>query len=182
MVEDKEKLRADKESEALGQMNMAAWHVAATKLLNGGRLIAAPIAKRLARQSRMAPGPDGTSPDRARILDLGGQGSCDWAWHAALQYPNTKIYTVTTKSIRQLSNSNVRGPSNHRQVAVEHLTKLPFSDDQFDLVSARELHAVLKLFGENGADEWDACLKECWWMVCLVWMGGGLESTSERDR
>lgn len=172
VVEDKDKLRADKESEALGQMNMAAWHVAATKLLNGGRLIAAPVAKRLARQSRMAPGPDGVSLDRARILDLGGQGSCDWAWHAALQYPNTKIYTVTTKSIRQLSNSNVRGPPNHRQVAVERLTKLPFSDDQFDLVSARELHAVLKLFGENGADEWDACLKEC---MRVLKPGGYLE-------
>ncbi|KAM7184378.1 Ubiquinone/menaquinone biosynthesis C-methyltransferase UbiE [Rhypophila sp. PSN 637] len=172
IVEDKDKLRADKEAEALGQMNMATWHVAATKLLNGGRLIAAPVAKRLARQSRMAPGPDGVSLDRARILDLGGQGACDWAWHAALQYPNTKIYTITTKAIRQLSNSNVRGPPNHRQVAVERLTKLPFSDDQFDLISARELHAVLKLFGENGADEWDACLKEC---MRVLKPGGYLE-------
>ncbi|KAK3694960.1 hypothetical protein B0T22DRAFT_497152 [Podospora appendiculata] len=172
VIEDKEKLRAEKESEALGQMNMAAWHVAATKLLNGGRLIAAPVAKRLARQSRMAPGPDGVCRDRARILDLAGQGACDWAWHAALQYPNTKIYTVTTKAIRQLSNCNVRGPPNHRQVAVEHLTNLPFADDQFDLVSAREMHAVLKLFGENGADEWDACLKEC---MRVLKPGGYLE-------
>ncbi|KAK3394043.1 hypothetical protein B0H63DRAFT_33228 [Podospora didyma] len=161
IIDNPDKMRADKEAEALVQMNMATWHVAATKLLNGGRLIAAPIAKRLARQSRMAPGAHGLSRDRARILDLAGQGSCDWAWHAAMQYPNTKIYTVTTKSIRQLSNSNIRGPPNHRQVAVERLTKLPFADNQFDLISARELHAVLKLFGENGADEWDACLAEC---------------------
>ncbi|KAK0718796.1 hypothetical protein B0T21DRAFT_404193 [Apiosordaria backusii] len=76
-------------------------------------------------------------------------------------FPNCKIYTVTTKAIRQLSNSNIRGPPNHRQVAVERLTKLPFADNQFDLVSARELHAVLKLSGENGVDEWDACLAEC---------------------
>ncbi|KAK3363042.1 hypothetical protein B0T25DRAFT_28323 [Lasiosphaeria hispida] len=171
-VDDPEKLRADKEHDALGQMSMATWHVAATKLLNGGRLIAAPVAKRLARQSRMAPTADGVSRDRARILDLGGQGSCDWAWHAALQYPNTKIYTVTTKAIRQLSNSNIRGPPNHRQVAVDRLTKLPFSDDQFDLVSARELHAVLKLFGENGTDEWEACLKEC---IRVLKPGGYLE-------
>ncbi|KAK0612906.1 hypothetical protein B0T17DRAFT_498962 [Bombardia bombarda] len=172
VVDDLEKLRADREADALGQMNMATWHVAATKLLNGGRLIAAPVAKRLGRQSRMAPGADGVSRDRARILDLGGQGTCDWAWHTALQYPNTKIYTVTTKAIRQLSNCNVRGPSNHRQVAIERLTKLPFADDQFDLISARELHAVLKLFGENGADEWDACLKEC---MRVLKPGGYLE-------
>jgi SAM-dependent methyltransferase len=161
VFDDPEKLRADKEAEALSQMHLATWQVAATKLLNGGRLVSAPVGKRLARQSCMAPGPDGTTRDRARILDLGGQGACDWAWHAALQFPNTKIYTVTTKAIRQLSNSNIRGPPNHRQVAVDTLAKLPFADDQFDLISARELHAVLKLSGEHGADEWDACLAEC---------------------
>ncbi|KAL2263430.1 hypothetical protein VTK26DRAFT_6813 [Humicola hyalothermophila] len=172
IVDDPEKLRADKEAEALAQMSMPTWHVAATKLLNGGRLISAPVAKRLARQSCMAPGPDGVSRDRARILDLAGQGTCDWAWHAALQYPNTKIYTVTTKAIRQLSNSNIRGPPNHRQIAVNSLAKLPFGDDQFDLISARELHAVLKLFGEHGTDEWDACLKEC---MRVLKPGGYLE-------
>jgi hypothetical protein len=172
IVDDPEKLRADKEAEALSQMSMAAWHVAATKLLNGGRLISAPVAKRLARQSCMAPGANGISRDRARILDLSGQGTCDWAWHAAFQYPNTKIYTVTTKTIRQLSNSNIRGPPNHRQVAVDFLGRLPFADDQFDLISARELHAVLKLFGENGIDEWDACLKEC---MRVLKPGGYLE-------
>ncbi|KAK1757701.1 Ubiquinone/menaquinone biosynthesis C-methyltransferase UbiE [Echria macrotheca] len=172
IIDDPEKIRADKEAEAASQMIMSSWHVAATKTLNGGRLISAPVAKRLARQSRMAPGPNGVSYDRARILDLGGQGAGDWAWHAAMQYPNTKIYTVTTKAIRQLSNSNIRGPPNHRQVAVDRLTKLPFSDDQFDLISARELHAVLKLFGENGADEWDACLAEC---MRVLKPGGYLE-------
>ncbi|KAL2130512.1 hypothetical protein VTI74DRAFT_6324 [Chaetomium olivicolor] len=172
IVDDPEKLRAEKEADALSQMRIATWQVAATKLLNGGRLISAPVAKRLARQSCMAPGPDGVSRDRARILDLAGQGACDWAWHAALQYPNTKIYTVTTKAIRQLSNSNIRGPPNHRQVAVKSLAKLPFSDDQFDLISARELHAVLKLFGEHGIDEWDACLAEC---MRVLKPGGYLE-------
>ncbi|KAK4039776.1 hypothetical protein C8A01DRAFT_16286 [Parachaetomium inaequale] len=172
VVDDPEKLRADKEAEALSQMHLATWQVAATKLLNGGRLISAPVGKRLARQSYMASGPDGVSRDRARILDLGGQGACDWAWHAALQYPNTKIYTVTTKAIRQLSNSNIRGPPNQRQVAVATLAKLPFADDQFDLISARELHAVLKLFGEHGTDEWDACLREC---MRVLKPGGYLE-------
>jgi SAM-dependent methyltransferase len=172
IIDNPERLRADKEAEALSQMRMATWQVAATKLLNGGRLISAPVGKRLARQSCMAPGPDGVSRDRARILDLAGQGACDWAWHAALQYPNTKIYTVTTKAIRQLSNSNIRGPPNHRQVAVPTLAKLPFADNQFDLISARELHAVLKVFGEHGTDEWDACLREC---MRVLKPGGYLE-------
>lgn len=158
---DPDKLRQEREFEAASQMAMPTWHVAAMKFLNGGRLITAPVTKRLARLSRMAPGPDGSTLDRARILDLGGQSTCDWAWHCALQYPNTKVYTVTTKAIRQLSNSNARGPSNHRQVAVERLTRLPFGDDQFDLVYARDLHSILKFTGENGEDEWEGCLKEC---------------------
>lgn len=167
LVDDPEKLKREKEHEALTQMSMANWHVGATKALNGGRLFSAPIAKRLARLSRI-----GGAKDRARILDLGGQATCDWAWHCAITYPNTKVYTVTTKAIRQLSNSNIRGPPNHRQVAVERLTRLPFPDAHFDLVSARELHSILKFIGENGEDEWDTCLKEC---MRVLKPGGYLE-------
>lgn len=156
LVDDPEKLKREKEAEALAQMSMANWHVGATKALNGGRLFSAPIAKRLARMSCI-----GGPRDRARILDLGGQAACDWAWHCAITYPNAKVYTVTTKAIRQLSNSNIRGPPNHRQVAVEKLSRLPFPDAHFDLVSARELHSILKFIGENGEDEWDTCLQEC---------------------
>jgi len=105
---------------------------------------------------------DGTPRDRARILDLGGQATCDWAWHCATEYPNTKVYTVTTKSLRQLSNSNIRGPSNHRNIAVERLTKLPFRDNQFDLISAREIYTILRDQAPNGEDEWESCLKECY--------------------
>lgn len=172
LMDDPEKLRKEKEHEAMNQMTLPTWHVAAMKMLNGGKLISAPVTKRLARLSRMAPGHDGVTRDRARILDLGGQSSCDWAWHCALQFPNTKIYTVTTKTIRQLSNCNIRGPPNHRQVAVERLTRLPFADNQFDLVSARELHSILKFVGENGEDEWESCLKEC---MRVLKPGGYLE-------
>ncbi|RFU74030.1 hypothetical protein TARUN_8223 [Trichoderma arundinaceum] len=172
LTDDPETLRKEKEAEAMKQMTMATWHVAAMKFLNGGKLISAPVTKRLARLSRMAPGKDGVARDRARILDLGGQSTCDWAWHCALLYPNTKIYTVTTKAVRQLSNSNIRGPPNHRQVAVERLTKLPFADNQFDLISARELHGLLKFIGENGEDEWENCLREC---MRVLKPGGYLE-------
>jgi SAM-dependent methyltransferase len=171
-AEDPQKLKRDKEYEALMQMASASWNVMAAKLLNGGRLIAAPVAKRLARLSSMGPKLDGTPRDRARILDLGGQATCDWAWHCALEYPNTKVYTVTTKALRQLSNSNVRGPKNHRQVAITHLTKLPFADSQFDLISAREIYTILRENGEQGQDEWQVCLREC---MRILKPGGYLE-------
>jgi SAM-dependent methyltransferase len=159
--ENADRLKNDREYEAFEQMKHATWNVMATKLLNGGRLIAAPAAKKLARLSMLGPKLYGASPDRARILDLGGQATCDWAWHVASEYPNIKVYTVTTKALRQLSNSNIRGPRNHRQVAVDRLIKLPFGDNQFDLISAREIYSILKSRGENGQDEWDACLAEC---------------------
>lgn len=160
--EDPEKLKRDKEHEARQQISFATWNVQAIKLLNGGRLIAAPVAKRLARLSSMGPKMDGTPRDRARILDLGGQATCDWAWHCAVEYPNTKVYTITTKSLRQLSNSNIRGPKNHRNVAVERLVRLPFRDNQFDLISAREIYTILREQAPNGEDEWESCLRECY--------------------
>lgn len=172
LTDDPEKLRMEKESEAASQMAMPTWHVAALKFLNGGRLISAPVTNRLVRLSYLSSAKTGASRERARILDLGGQSTCDWAWHCALQYPNAKIYSVTTKAIRQLSNSNIRGPPNHRQVAVERLTRLPFSNGQFDLISARELHSVLKFVGENGQDEWESCLREC---MRVLKPGGYLE-------
>lgn len=170
--EDPEKLKRAREFEAFNQMAPATWNVMAIKLLNGGRLIAAPVAKRLARLSTMGPRTDGSPRDRARILDLGGQATCDWAWHCATTYPNTKVYTLTTKSLRQLSNSNIRGPANHRNIAVDRLVKLPFSDNQFDLISAREIYTILRQSSENGQDEWAACLREC---MRILKPGGYLE-------
>lgn len=59
-------------------MAMPNWHVAAIKFLNGGRLVSAPVAKRLERLSRKASAKDGAGRGRVRILDLGGQSTCDW--------------------------------------------------------------------------------------------------------
>jgi len=169
--EDPAKLHADKEREAKAQMSAAAWNVMAAKMLNGGRLIAAPVAKKLARLSRLEPTGTGAR-ERARILDLGGQPTCDWAWYCAAEYPAAKIYTVCTKASRQISNSNIRGPANHRQVAVHKLTRLPFKDAQFDVVSARNVHAMLKVASEHGEDEYALCLAEC---MRVLKPGGYLE-------
>jgi len=55
---------------------------------------------------------------------------------------------------------------------VHKLTKLPFKDNQFDLISARSLYAFLKDNSEHGEDEYAACLDEC---MRILKPGGHLE-------
>lgn len=166
--EAKHVIRAAKEQDALEQIDAATWKLAADKTLNGGLLMSRPAASRLARA-----GP-ASKNKRARVLDLGGQPVCDWAWECAREYPNVKVYSVVTKSCRQPSHAALRGPTNHRSVSVPNLWRLPFSDNYFDVISARTLHTLLKTDkpSENGEDEYDLCLKEC--MRCLK-PGGYLE-------
>ncbi|PHH67243.1 hypothetical protein CDD81_3012 [Ophiocordyceps australis] len=153
--ENPDRLRKERAFEAKEQMSVSNWHTAATKLLNGGRLVSAPVARRLSRQ------PCKTMKHQVRILDLGGQPVCGWAWHCALQYPHAEIYTATTRALHQPCKSKACGPPNHRHVTVQQLNKLPFANDEFDVVSVRELHSSLKMFGEHGQDEWESCLEEC---------------------
>ncbi|KAI9798975.1 MAG: hypothetical protein M1833_004328 [Piccolia ochrophora] len=162
--------KAEKERDALDQMNAATWNIMATKMLNGGKLLSSPAVKRMERSNRC----DSTILNRTRVLDLGGQSICDWAWHCAEQYPNAKVYTVVAKTLRQSTHSNMRGPPNHRQVAVPCMWKLPFPDNYFEVVSARSLYMLLKTDrpSEELDDEYDLCLREC--MRCLK-PGGYLE-------
>ncbi|KAJ2904153.1 hypothetical protein MKZ38_008774 [Zalerion maritima] len=159
IVEDPERLRKEKESEARRQLAPAAWAVGAQKRIMGGRLLLSPAGKKLARQS-MCLINGKYKGERLRILDFGGMATGDWAWHAAHAFPNTKVYTVALRSQKQLSNANIKGPHNHRTVTVARLTKLPFPDSYFDVISAREMHSMLHFSGENGADEWEGATNE----------------------
>ncbi|KAI9806673.1 MAG: hypothetical protein M1825_006130 [Sarcosagium campestre] len=162
--------RAQKERKALDQMSHSTWNVMATKMLNGGKLLNSPATRDLARSTRL----ETNVLNRTRVLDLGGQAVCDWAWHCAEEFPNAKVYTVVTKGQRQSSSLNMRGPQNHRQIAVPCLWKLPFPDRYFDVVSARSIYSLLTVDRpvEGGEDQYDLCLKEC--LRCLK-PGGYLE-------
>jgi len=164
--------RVERERQALEQIQPPMWIIEALKFLNGGELLNSPASKILAGALPPLRASDGTSTRRARVLDLGGQASCDWAWHCAKKYKNVKIYTVVTK--QQVVNASIRGPHNHRQISVPHLWKLPFRDGHFDVISARSLPAFLKTEKAVDAnfDEYDLCLKEC--LRCLK-PGGYLE-------
>lgn len=156
--------RVKRERQALEQVTAAMWIVEAAKYLSGGRLLNSPAANVLSGSFK--------TDDQLRVLDLGGQPKCDWAWHCAREYPNVKTYTATS-DIRART-TNVRGPSNHRLVPVEKLWQLPFPDDHFDAISARSLFTFLKNekpLGETD-DEYDMCLREC--LRCLK-PGGYLE-------
>ncbi|WEW58659.1 hypothetical protein PRK78_004127 [Emydomyces testavorans] len=163
----------EKEQDVLVQLHASTWAIEALKFLNGGPLIPSPAAKRLAKASPLNQ-PKSPGRRRVRVLDLGGQTACEWAWHLANEYPNVQIYTAVTK---QQAVSPLDGPPNHRHVSVTQLWRLPFKDNQFDLISARSLHMLLKssqpIDTEAVAnDEVDMCLKEC--LRCLK-PGGYLE-------
>jgi SAM-dependent methyltransferase len=162
--------RVERERQALEQVNPAMWVVEATRYLCGGNLLNSPATAALAQ----AP-PLETSglPSHVRVLDLGGQAQCDWAWHIAREFPNVKTYTVTCDD-RAAAGTHLRGPSNHRHVPVTHLWELPFADNHFDAVSARSLFTYLQLIKPLGAsaDQYDLCLQEC---LRVLKPGGFLE-------
>jgi SAM-dependent methyltransferase len=155
--------RVEREQAALEQMTPSMWAVEALKYLNGGKLVPSPGAKHLAKAAPL--NTETTGKHRVRVLDLGGQPSCDWAWHCASEFRNVKTYTVITK--QQVVNPALKGPRNHRQVSVPHLWELPFPDGHFDVISARSLHTALKAEKpiDMTMDEYDLCLREC--LRCL---------------
>ena len=164
--------KLEKEQLVLAQLCQSMWAMDALRYLNGGNLLTSPAQKMLARTTSKPSMTQGPRKRSFRILDLGGHSSCDWAWQAAYEFPNVKVYTVSSKG--QIVNSAIKGPPNHRQVTVANLWELPFGNNQFDVISARSLYALLKTECPVGKDrdEYDLVLKEC--MRCLK-PGGYLE-------
>jgi SAM-dependent methyltransferase len=155
-------LEVEREKGVLDQITPTYWVTDALKYLNGGNLLISNATQRLAKADHPV---DATRAGKkhVRALDLGGNQSCDWAWHCAEQFPNVRTYTVITPSAA--TNPNVTGPTNHRLVVTPQLWKLPFKDNHFDVISARSLHSMLKhepVPGQSEIDEYDLCLKECY--------------------
>ncbi|KAK5752008.1 hypothetical protein LTS12_017941 [Elasticomyces elasticus] len=144
--------QAERERQALHQMQSSAWVLSAQKEVNGGRLLTSPIVAsfRVRRD--------------VQILDLAGQAHCGWAWTVAAEHPDAVVYTtVSSDAEAHVAESSLDGPSNHFVVAAPKTWELPFEDHTFDVVSARNLYAYLKTTWPKGqaADEWDLTLREC---------------------
>ena len=155
--------RAERERQALEQMQTSSWHLSAQKEINGGKLLTSPIVQTFKGRKD------------ARVLDLAGQVHCNWAWDVALQHPDAAVYTtVSSDAEAHVAESTLEGPANHYVVAAPKTWELPFEDNYFDVISARNLYAHLKTTWPKGqaADEWDLTLREC--LRCLK-PGGYLE-------
>ncbi|KIW14035.1 hypothetical protein PV08_06816 [Exophiala spinifera] len=161
---------AEREQLALASIEPSSWQIDALRTMYGGRLLASAAACQRLKTKSTIPldHPNCVGSKRIRILDIGGTSCASWAWHAALEWPNVKIYTVITKeqsqSQRPQGKPKPEAPKNHRTVSVPHLWQLPFRSGHFDVISARSLHVLLKhnpVPGVPEIDEWDLALREC---------------------
>ncbi|TKA71438.1 hypothetical protein B0A55_07169 [Friedmanniomyces simplex] len=144
--------QAERERQALHQMQSSAWALSAQKEVNGGRLLTSPIVASFKTRRDV------------QVLDLAGQAHCGWAWTVAAEHPDAVVYTtVSSDAEAHVAESSLEGPSNHFVVAAPKTWELPFEDNTFDVVSARNLYAHLKTTWPKGqaADEWDLTLREC---------------------
>ncbi|OCT47969.1 hypothetical protein CLCR_03829 [Cladophialophora carrionii] len=160
----------EREQLAVASVEQSNWQVDAMKALYHGRLLASPAACQRLKNRSTLPLDDPTcvGNKRLRILDLGGAASASWAWNAALEWPNVKVYTVISKdqarTQRPAGQAKPEAPQNHRTISVPHLWQLPFRSGHFDVISARSLHVLLKnnpVPSAPSIDEWDLTLREC---------------------
>lgn len=155
--------RAERERQALQQLQASTWHTAATKELHGGALLTSPIVATFKNRSDV------------RILDLAGQAHCSWAWDVAVTHPQAQVFTtVSSDAEAHVLSSSLEGPMNHSVVAAPRTWVLPFQPNYFDVISARNLYANLRTLVPNGEiiDEWDLTLQEC---LRVLKPGGYLE-------
>ncbi|OQV01617.1 Methyltransferase domain-containing protein [Cladophialophora immunda] len=160
----------EREQLALASIEPSNWQIDALRAMFNGRLLASEAACQRLKTKATVPLDDAAcvGSKRHRILDLGGVASASWAWNAALEWPNVKVYTVITKdqarSQRPAEMAKPEAPANHRTISVPHFWQLPFRSGHFDVVSARSLHVLLKnnpVPGVPEIDEWDLTLREC---------------------
>lgn len=160
----------EREQAALLSLEPSNWQIDALRALYHGRLLASSAACQRLKQKATIPlnDPSCVGSKRIRILDIGGTSSASWAWNAAFEWPNVKVYTVVTKqqahSQRPAAYPKPEAPENHRTVSVPHLWQLPFRSGHFDVISARSLHVLLKnnpVPGVPEIDEWEMTLREC---------------------
>jgi SAM-dependent methyltransferase len=163
-------MAVEREQLALNSVEPSNWQVDALRAMYHGRLLASSAACERLKTKSTVPLDDPTcvGSKRLRVLDIGGTSSASWAWHAALEWPNVKVYTVITKdqarAQRPQGMTKPDGPANHRTISVPHLWQLPFRNGHFDVISARSLHVLLKnnpVPGVPSIDEWDLTLREC---------------------
>jgi len=143
----------ERERQALEQLQSSNWHLSAQmEIIGGGSLLTSPIVQSFRGRKDV------------RVLDLAGQVHCSWAWTVAGEHPDADVFTtVSSHAEAHVAESTLEGPENHFVIAAPKPWELPFEDDYFDVISARNLYAELKTVWPNGqaADEWDLTLREC---------------------
>ncbi|KAK9471174.1 uncharacterized protein V1510DRAFT_397819 [Dipodascopsis tothii] len=138
------------------------WAVNSVKYVLHGSLLFSP-GKELMKDTSLKP----------QVLDIQGYSKPQWSWQLALDFPNAEVYGYRLRAHDPLTAvatpaGEPTGPANYTPVEGENLWQMPFEDNTFDIISARNLWQLIK------SEEWIITLAE---LRRVLKPGGYLEVT-----
>ncbi|KAG5354973.1 hypothetical protein CJU89_6786 [Yarrowia sp. B02] len=95
-----------------------------------------------------------SSPDTKNVLEFQGITKEQWSWQLAFDFPDAMVYGYEWQLGTVPQSRGGGGPANYIQVTGKSLDKLPFSDNYFDIISAKCLWYLIQ------SDQWVPLFKE----------------------
>lgn len=94
------------------------------------------------------------SSDTKNVLEFQGITKEQWSWQLAFDFPDAMVYGYEWQLGTVPQSRGGGGPANYIQVTGKSLDKLPFSDNYFDIISAKCLWYLIQ------SDQWVPLFKE----------------------
>lgn len=119
------------------------WGMMALRFILHGTLLFSPGATQLKASS-----------DTKNVLEFQGITKEQWSWQLAFDFPDAMVYGYEWQLGTVPVSRGGGGPANYIQVTGKSMDKLPFSDNYFDIISAKCLWYLIQ------SDQWVPLFKE----------------------